>query len=279
MRRAAYAESICQYLRYNYRNATLESMLEGQEDTGHTPVSNDSEDTGTALGPLPTEILEAILRHLDFWTLARCLRVSKYWNAAISRSPRLQQALFLSADVDGVSDGPALVFKLVIDTRRLRANQAQQQPIFWVDVGKPYNHSSKLQRPGSSADNVVLNPILQNMFRSAQPLDTYTSRQSSPSATDTELFERQDPAALCRAARGLPGAIWKKMLISQPPAQTITMECDFTFDPSYRCKAWTPYTVEFGVTMEDFFMLVQSRIESSFDDYRRDQTHRLGDSS
>jgi hypothetical protein len=115
------------------------------------------------------------------------------------------------------------------------------------------------------------------MFRSAHSIDARTREPSSPSTHEAGLIDHRDPAAFCRAARGLPGAIWRRMLISQPPAQTITMECDFTFDPSYRCKAWTPYTVEGGITMGDFFMLVQTRIESSFDDYRRDQTYQLGD--
>lgn len=264
MRHAAYAESICQYLRNTYRDVTLESV---------TPVSYESNAAGAALGPLPTEILEEILRHLDFWALARCLRVSKYWNAAISQSPQLQQALFFSANAEDAIDGPALVFKLVIDTRRLRTGQGLQQPIFWIDVGKPYSHPPELQRPKLFADELVFNPILQNMFRSAQSLDTTTSL-STPEA---DYVDRTDPAALCRTARDLPGAIWRKMLICQPPAQTVTMECDFTFDPSYRCKAWTPYTVEGGITMEDFFLLVQSRIQSSFNDYQRDQAYRLGD--
>ncbi|KAF9695867.1 hypothetical protein EKO04_006102 [Ascochyta lentis] len=273
MRRAAYAESICQHLRDTYRDAILVSVLEGQEDAGRTSASYEGTTAGNALGPLPTEILETILRHLDFWTLARCLRVSKYWNAAISRSPQLRQALFLSANIEDASDGPALVFKLVIDTRKPGAGQPQQQPIFWIDAGKPYNHPSKLQRPKVTTDYVVFNPILQNMFRSARSLET----SSFPSTPEAENIDRKDIAALCRTARDLPGAIWRKMLISQPPAHTITMECDFTFDPSYRCKAWTPYTVEGGITMETFFMLVQSRIESSFDDYRRDQAYQLGE--
>ena len=199
--------------------------------------------------------------------------MSKYWNATISRSPQLQQALFLSPNVENVSDGPALVFKLVIDTRRLPGAQRQQRPIFWIDVGRVYTNLSKFQRSKVTADDVVFNPILQNMFRSAHALET----PSLPSTPETESNNWSDPAAFCRAARGLPGAIWRKMLISQPPAHSITMECDFTFDPSYRCKAWTPYTVEGGITMEDFFSLVQTRIELSFDDYRRDHAHRLGD--
>ncbi|KAF2631926.1 hypothetical protein BU25DRAFT_487512 [Macroventuria anomochaeta] len=276
MRHAAYVESICQYLRHCYHDAVLDSVLEEHEGAGRTPASHESNVGGATLGPLPTEILEAILSHLDFWALARCLRVSQHWNAAISRSPQLQQALFLSTNVEDPSDGPALVFKLVIDTRRLRADQPQQQPVFWIDIGKPYNHPSKLQRARFSADDVVFNPILQNMFRSAHPLNTQASGQSSSSTSRADYVNRRDPAALCRTAQGLPGAIWRKMLISQPPAQTITMECDFTFDPSYRCKAWTPYTVEGGITMEDFFMLVQTRIKSSFGDYQRDQAYRLG---
>ena len=273
MRRAEYADSICRYLRSTYRDTILESELEGQDDAGRIPASHDNDVAGAPLGPLPTEILEDILRYLDFWTLARCLRVSKHWNAAILQSPQLQQALFLSANVEDVSDGPTLVFKLVIDTRRLRGVQRQQRPIFWIDVGRPYNQSSRLQRPRLTSDDVVFNPILQNVFHSAQSLDT-PNLTSTPHA---EHARRRDPAVLFRTAPDFPGAIWKKMLISQPPAQTITMECDFTFDPSYRCKAWTPYTVEGGITMEDYFMLVQSRIESSFDDYRRDQAYRLGD--
>ncbi|KAF1364724.1 hypothetical protein EJ07DRAFT_151171 [Lizonia empirigonia] len=273
MRRDTYAESICQYVRNTYSDAILESVLDGQGDAGCTPASHESNAASTVSEPLPTEILEEILRHLDFWTLARCLRVSKYWNATISQSPQLQQALFLSESIEDASDGPALVFKLVIDTRRLRAGQAQQHPIFWIDVGKTYSRPPKLQRPKSVADEIVFNPILQNMFCSAQPLDA----SSLPATPDAEYDDRKDPAALCRAARDLPGAIWRRMLICQPPAQTITMECDFTFEPSYRCKAWTPYTVEGGITMEDFFMLVQMRIASSFEDYQRDQTHRLGD--
>lgn len=273
MRRAAYAESICRYLRDTYHDTILESALEGQDDAGRLLASPDSDTAGTALGPLPTEILEEILRHLDFWSLARCLRVSKFWNAAISRTPQLQQALFLSPSIEDVSDGPALVFKLVVDTRRLRGVQRQLPPIFWIDIGKVYNHPPRLQRAKLSTDDVVFNPILQNMFRSAQSLDA----SSPPTTPESEQTRRKDPAALCRTARGLPGAIWRKMLISQPPAHTITMECDFTFDPSYRCKAWTPFTVEGGITMEDFFILVQSRIESSFDDYLRDQTFQLGD--
>ncbi|KZM28583.1 hypothetical protein ST47_g272 [Ascochyta rabiei] len=272
MRRAVYAESICQYLRDTYRDAILESALEGHGDAGRTSALCEGTTAVAALGPLPTEILETILRHLDFWTLARCLRVSKYWNAAISRSPQLRQALFLNANVEDAIDGPALVFKLVIDTRNLGAGRRQQEPIFWIDAGKPYNHSHKLQRPKISGENVVFNPILQNMFRSARPLGTC----SSPSTPEAGDFDRNDLASLCFTTRGLPGAIWRKMLISRPPAHTITMECDFTFDPSYRCKAWTPYTVEGGITMETFFMLVQSRIESSFDDYQRDQAYRLG---
>ncbi|KAF1923914.1 uncharacterized protein M421DRAFT_9210 [Didymella exigua CBS 183.55] len=272
MRCAAYAESICRYLRDTYHDTILESALEGQDDAGRSS-SPDSDAACAALGPLPTEILEGILLPLDFWSLARCLRVSKSWNAAISRSPQLQQALFLNPSVEDVSDGPALVFKLVIDTRRLRGVQRQLRPIFWIDIGKVYNHPPRLQRTKPSAEDVVFNPILQNMFRSAQSLDA----SSPPTTLETEHVRRKDPAALCKTARGLPGAIWRKMLISQPPAHTITMECDFTFDPSYRCKAWTPYTVEGGITMEDLFMLVQSRIESSFDDYLRDQTFRLGD--
>lgn len=273
MRRAVYAESICRYLRNTYRDDILESVLEGQDDAGRTPASFESNAVGAALGPLPTEVLEHVLRYLDFWTLARCLRVSKYWNAAISRSPQLQQALFLSAGAEDASDGPMLVFKLVIDRRRLQGSQSEQQPIFWIDVGKPYSHPSKLQRQKIPTDEVVYNPILQNMFRSAQLFDA----SSSPATPEAEQVKRRDPAALCRTARDLPGAIWRNMLISQPPAQTITMECDFTFEPSYRCKAWTPYTVEGGITMGEFFMLAQSRIESSFDDYRRDQAYRLGD--
>jgi hypothetical protein len=272
MRRAAYAESICRYLRDTYHDTIIESALEGKDDAGRSLASPDSGAAGAALGPLPTEVLEEILRHLDFWSLARCLRVSKYWNAAISRSPQLQQALFLSPSVEDVSEGPALVFKLVIDTRRLRGVQRQLRPIFWIDKAKTYNNPPRLQRARLSADDVVFNPILQSMFRSAQSLDA-----SSPPTTPDEQPRRKDPATLCRTARGLPGAIWRRMLISQPPAHTITMECDFTFDPSYRCKAWTPYTVEGGITMEDFFMLVQSRIQSSFDDYLRDQAFQLGD--
>ena len=272
MRRAAYAKSICRYLRDAYHDTILESALEGQDDAGRSLASPDSGAAGAALGPLPTEVLEEILRHLDFWSLARCLRVSKYWNAAISRSPQLQQALFLSPSVEDVSEGPALVFKLVIDTRRLRGVQRQLRPVFWIDKAKAYNNPPRLQRARVSADDVVFNPILQSMFRSAQSLDA-----SSPPTTPDEQPRRKDPATLCRTARGLPGAIWRRMLISQPPAHTITMECDFTFDPSYRCKAWTPYTVEGGITMEDFFMLVQSRIQSSFDDYLRDQAFQLGD--
>ncbi|KAJ4986916.1 hypothetical protein SVAN01_07594 [Stagonosporopsis vannaccii] len=272
MRRAAYAESICRYIECTYRDAFLESALEGQDGAGRPFTSHDS-DAGAALGPLPTEVLEEILRHLDFWTLARCLRVSKYWNSTISRSPQLQQALFLSPSVDDVDDGPTFVFKLFIDTRRLRGNQYQQRPIFWIDIGRIYNNPPKLQRPKLLVDDIVFNPILQSMFRSAQTLET-----SSPLTTpEAEHVRRKDPATLCRTARGLPGAIWRKMLISQPPAHTITMECDFTFDPSYRCKVWTPYTVEGGITMGDFFLLVQTRIEASFDDYRRDQAHRLGE--
>ncbi len=279
MRRAAYAESIIRYLRESiHRDATPDSVLKRHEDAGRTPDTLDDDAAHAALGPLPTEILESILLHLDFWTLARCLRVSKYWNAAISRSPQLQQALFLSANVEDASDGPALVFKLVIDTRRNRPDYPQQ-PIFWIDVGRTYNSYPRLQRAKLPADDVVFNPILQNMFRSAQPLHTQTSGQSSSSAPDADFLDQHDPASLCRTAQGLPGAIWRKMLISQPPAQTITMECDFTFDPSYRCKAWTPYTVEGGITMEDFFMLVQLRIESSFDDYQRDRAHRLGENN
>lgn len=273
MRRSEYAESICRYLRNTYPDVILESVLEGQDDASRTSGSHDGNAAGATLGPLPTEVLEAILEYLDFWTLARCLRVSKYWNATISRSPQLQQALFLSANAEDVSDGPTLVFKLVIDTRRLRGVQRQQRPIFWIDVGKAYNSPPRLQRPRFPADDVVFNPILQSMFRSVQSLDA----SSPPTTPVSPSARRKDPATLCRTARDLPGAIWKKMLISQPPAQTITMECDFTFDPSYRCKAWTPYTAEGGITMEDFFMLVQSRIESSFDDYRRDQAYRLGD--
>lgn len=273
MRRAAYAESICRYLRDTYRDVLLESELEGQDDASHTFSSQDSESAGAALGPLPTEILEEILRHLDFWTLARCLRVSKHWNAIISRSPQLQQSLFLSANADEVDDGPTLVFKLVIDTRRVEGAQRQHRPIFWIDIGKVYNNPPKLQRPKLTVDGVVFNPILQNMFRSAQILES----SSPPTTPEAEHVKRKDPATLCRTARGLPGAIWRGMLISQPPAHTITMECDFTFDPSYRCKVWTPYTVEGGITMEDFFSLVQTRIELSFHDYRRDQAHRLGD--
>lgn len=276
MRRAAYAESICQYLRTAYRDVILESVAEGQEDAGRIPASHQRTAAGTALGPLPTEMLEEILRHLDFWTLARCLRVSKYWNAAISQSPQLRQALFLGANVDDASDGPALIFKLVINTKRHRIGQGLQQPIFGIDVGKSYSHPLKLQRPKYLADEIVFNPILQNMFRSAQSLTTPTATSTTSSTPEAEYVDHTDPVALFRTARDLPGAIWRKMLICQPPAQTITMECDFTFDPSYRCKAWTPYTVEGGITMEDFFMLVQSRIQSSFDDYQRDQAFRLG---
>lgn len=273
MRRAAYAESICRYLRDTYRDAILESMLEEQDDAGRTLASHHGNAAGAVLGPLPIEILEAILRHLDFWTLARCLRVSSYWNTAISRSPKLQQALFLSPNVENIGDGPTLVFKLVIDTRRLRGAQGQQQPFFWIDAGKVHNNPSKLQRPKPTADDVLFNPILQNMFRSTHFLET----PDPPSTPEAEQIKQRGPAALCRTAHGLPGAIWKKMLISQPPAYTITMECDSIFDSSYRCKAWTPYTVEGGITMENFFLLVQTRIESSFEDYRRDQAHRLGD--
>lgn len=100
MRRAEYAESICQYLRDTYRNSIQESPLEGQGDAGRSPASYDNVSADAALGPLPTEILEGILRYLDFWTLARCLRVSKRWNATISRSPLLQQVLFLSATTE-----------------------------------------------------------------------------------------------------------------------------------------------------------------------------------
>lgn len=271
MRHAAYAESICRYLEHAYRDTCLESASEGHNDAGGTFTSYDRH-ADAALGPLPTEILEEILRHLDFWTLARCLRVSKLWNAIISRSLQLQQVLFLSPSVDDVDDGPTLVFKLVIDTRRLPGVRHQHRPIFWIDLGRIYNNPPRLQRPKPLVDDVVLNPILQNMFRSAQPLET----SSPPTTPEAEHARRNDPATLCRTARGLPGAIWRKMLISQPPAHTITMECDFTFDPSYRCKVWTPYTVEGGITMENFFSLVQTRIESSFDDYRRDQAHRLG---
>jgi hypothetical protein len=272
MRRAAYAKSICRYLRDTYHDTILESALEGRDDAGRSLASPDSGTAGAALGPLPTEILEEILRHLDFWSLARCLRVSKFWNAAVSRCPQLQQALFLSPSVEDVSNGPALVFKLVVDTRRLRGVQRQLRPIFWIDIGKVYNHPPRLQRTRPPSDDVVFNPILQNMFRSAQSLDA----SSPPTTPESEQPRRKDPATLCRTTRGLP-AIWRKMQISQPPAHTITMECDFTFDPSYRCKAWTPYTVEGGITMEDFFALVQSRIQSSFDDYLRDQAFQLGD--
>lgn len=268
MRRAEYAESICQYLRDSYRDAILESALEGQDDAGRTPASYDSDSTEAALGPLPTEILEGILRYLDFWTLARCIRVSKHWNAIISRSPQLQQALFLSPNVENVSDGPTLIFKLVIDTRRPQVPQHQQRPIFWIDVGKVYNNTLQSPRSRLPANSVVFNPILQNMFRSTHILET----PSLPTSPETESTKWKDPAA-----RGLPGAIWRKMYISQPPTHTITMECDFSFDPSYRCKAWTPYTVDGGITIEDFFSLVQTRIELSFDDYQRDQSHRLGD--
>src|SRR3712207_4663416 len=134
MRRAEYAESICQYLRDTYRDAIL--AQEGQDDAGRTPASYDSNSTDAALGPLPTEIVEGILWYLDFWTLARCLRVSKRWNAIISQSLQLQQALFLAPSIGSVSDGPTLVFKLVIDTRKSRMPQRQQRPIFWIDVGK-----------------------------------------------------------------------------------------------------------------------------------------------
>ncbi|KAJ8117589.1 hypothetical protein OPT61_g1244 [Boeremia exigua] len=272
MRRAAYAESICRYIQDTYRDAVLESALEGHDDAVRTFTSHNSGASGAALGPLPTELLEEIFRYIDFWTLARCLSVSKYWNAIISRSPQLQQALFLNPNVEDVEDGPTLVFKLVIDTRRLPGVQRQQRPIFWIDIGKIYDDAPKLQRPKLAIKHVVFNPILQNMFRSAQPLEL----PSPPSTPETGQIRRKDPAEFCRTARGLPGAIWRKMMISQPPAHTITMECDFTFDPSYRCKVWTPYTVDGGITMEDFFSLVQTRIESSFDDYRRDQAHRLG---
>ncbi|KAF2993609.1 hypothetical protein E8E13_001633 [Curvularia kusanoi] len=273
MRRAEYAESICQYLRDTYRDAILESELEGQDDAARALASYDSDSTDAALGPLPTEILEGILRYLDFWTLARCLRVSKHWNAMISRSPQLQQALFLSPNTGEVSDGPTLIFKLVIDTRKSRMPEHQQRPIFWIDVGKAYSNPLQSPRSRLPADSVVFNPILQNMFRSAHVVET----PSLPATPETESTKWRDPTALCRTARGLPGAIWRRMLITQPPTQTITMECDFTFDPSYRCKAWTPYTVDGGITIEDFFSLVQTRIELSFDDYRRDQSYRLGD--
>lgn len=275
MRRAAYAKSICRYHRDTYRDALRESALEGQDDAGRTPASYDSDSADADLGPLPTELLEQIFRYLDFWTLARCLRVSRYWNAIISSSPQLQQALFLSPSVDKVSDGPSVIFKVVIDTRKLRVPQHQQKPIFWIDVGRIYSSPLQAQRPKVPSEQVVFNPILQNMFRSAHVLET-----SSPSSTpESESTKWRDPAALCRTARDLPGAIWRKMLISQPPTHTITMECDFTFDPSYRCKAWTPYTVDGGITIEDFFSLVQTRIELSFDDYRRDQSHRLGENN
>lgn len=273
MRRAEYAESICQYLRDTYRNSIQESPLEGQGDAGRSPASYDNVSADAALGPLPTEILEGILRYLDFWTLARCLRVSKRWNATISRSPLLQQVLFLSATTESVSDGPTLVFKLVIDTRKSRMPQHQQRPIFWIDVGKAYSNHMLSPRSRLPTDSVVFNPILQNMFRSAHVLET----PSHPTTPETESTRWRDPAAFCRTARGLPEAIWRKMLITQPPTHTVTMECDFTFDPSYRCKAWTPYTVDGGITIEDFFSLVQTRIELSYDDYRRDQSHRLGD--
>jgi hypothetical protein len=88
MRRAAYAESICRYLRDTYHDTILESALEGQDDAGRSLALSDSSPAGAAaLGPLPTEVLEEILRHLDFWSLARCLRVSKFWNAATVPQP------------------------------------------------------------------------------------------------------------------------------------------------------------------------------------------------
>jgi hypothetical protein len=250
-----------------------------EPDAPTAPTSKGRTLGHTQRPPLPTEILQEILQCLDFRTLAQCQRVSRIWNAAIARSPRLQQALFFSGSLADARRGAALVFKIVVDTEVVRTDQIHHQPIFWIDLSKHFTHSYYPHRDEGRLDpgGITFNPILEDIFGSTHLLNPDSNGYTLSDPLRIQFNGLEDPEHFVGTTPS-PRPSWRRMLISQPPVQTVTMECDFTFDPSYRCKSWTPYNVEGGIRMEGLLLLVQSLVESSFDDYLRDERCRLGES-
>ena len=123
----------------------------------------------------------------------------------------------------------------------------------------------------------MFNPILEDLFSSTHLLNPNGHGYTPSDPLRIQFNGLEDPEHFIHTGPS-PRPSWRNMLISQPPVQTVTMECDFTFDPSYRCKSWTPYNIEGGIRMEGLLLLVQSLVESSFDDYLRDERCRLGES-